>query len=278
MLQTIEAGAMDNGEDEGPTAARRGTQEVLSAHRTPRTNNRSRPQLRSIGVQAGSGVAESASSSAAAGTTSEAAAAAAGMRRRAKTTSSIGFLNDDAAEAAAGDSAAGGNGKANANGKASRAKAAGADTGKKVAVNAKRVEERQPSGDVDDAEVDGMLDGASAVPEAATPAVAKQKGSKAAAAGSNAAKSAAAAAGASGVSSSSINSKARRRSRMSDGGDEKATAPSQRGSEVGAVAAAAAALPEVPLLPLGAAAAHDESTDFEETPPSSSRHVRVSMN
>jgi hypothetical protein len=138
-------------------------------------------------------------------------------------------------------------------------------------VNAKRVEERQLSGDVGDAEADGTLDGATAAAEAAAPAAVKHKSSKAAAAGGNAAKAAigAATTGA----SSSTNAKARRRSRMSEGGDEKTTAPSQRSSQIGAVVAAAAP-PEVPLLPLGAAG-HDESTDFEDTPPSSSRHVRV---
>jgi hypothetical protein len=135
-------------------------------------------------------------------------------------------------------------------------------------VNAKRAEERQLSSEIGDGEADAMIDSTAAA-EAPSQAAAKPKGSKAAA--GNAAKPAAAAAA---NVSNSTNSKARRRSRMSDGGEERVTAPSQRGSQIGAVAAAAAAVPEVPLLPLGAAA-HDDSTDFEETPPSSSRHVRV---
>ncbi|WIA13678.1 hypothetical protein OEZ85_007238 [Tetradesmus obliquus] len=280
--ETIEAGAMDGG-DEEPSAARRSTQEVLnSARRTPRTppNNRSRLQLRSVGVQAGAGLADStmqgsgeADTGGNAGAAVAAAAAAAaaggggggggaGVRSRARTASNIGYIDDDAADAAAG-----GSGRANANGKANRARAAAGEAGKKAPVNAKRAEERQLSGDVAESEAETALEASAG--EAPIQAAAKQKGSKAAAAGTAAKPAAGSAAGA----SSSTNSKARRRSRMSERGDDKVPAPSQRSSQIGA-AAAAAALPEVPLLPLSAAAVHDDSTDFEETPPSSSRPLR----
>ncbi|WIA33826.1 hypothetical protein OEZ86_006935 [Tetradesmus obliquus] len=278
--ETIEAGAMDSG-DEEPSAARRSTQEVLnSARRTPRTppSNRSRLQLRSVGVQAGAGLADStmqgsgeADTGGNAGAAVAAAAAAAGGggggggaggRSRARTASNIGYIDDDAADAAAG-----GSGRANANGKANRARAAAGEAGKKAPVNAKRAEERQLSGDVAESEAETALEASAG--EASIQAAAKQKGSKAAAAGTAAKPAAGSAAGA----SSSTNSKARRRSRMSEGGDDKVPAPSQRSSQIGA-AAAAAALPEVPLLPLSAAAVHDDSTDFEETPPSSSRPLR----
>lgn len=247
LLQKIEAGAMNDDED-----AEAADSFIPTAHsdRSTCSMTGSKPDTRSIAVQAGGGVdTPAAACGTAAGGASTAASAAdeaagPGPRSRNATTSSVGFLDDAEAGAA-------GAGKGATN-KSGRSRTAGTVEARRVPANARRAEERRISSS---SAGEGNAD-STAESGTAGDGHAGKKGSKAS-------KPAA-------TSAVTGGNKARR-ARASDAGEEQPAAAAKavasvRSSQVGAA-------PDVPALPL---AATDSSGSFEDTPPSSSRHVRVS--